>query len=573
MSNFVRQLHSRSAWRHTWRIGARPRAAGSMFQSGEMSFRGWIGHRGLATINKPTPVNDPELALEEQILQATGLMPQLTHEGSVADIKNHVVSITGLRSASINSMVKIHTNQGLVPGYVISMETNVVRVAVLESCRDIQVGAKAELVEDEQLKVPSLQGGKVVTPDGRDFWTREDMVELVEGSKVPFGNDSSPGIIEREPIRKQLHTNIFSIDGLCPIGLGQRVVLSGANMPALRETAIEIVANQKENKDIDHVIWLSVGQDQSGIRKTYLDLSSREATAHTTILAVAESEPWTMKALAPNTACAMADIDPTSNVLLVVDNLASIGQALSDVENAKTLATGITSSLTQPHKWLERVTKRAQYLGGGSITALCLLHTDFSVESDKVRDLVASQVDSCVFMSNQKQRCVQVIGEGVLSSQKAHQHAAFAELASSIRAALHHAANTEKSGGIAKQLGIDPMNETQLREGLIHATNLRALFETDIRKRFAANKYEQLIALYMAAHGYLEHGVVPSQVEPFVQAVWEKAVLQKLDTDDSDSKTIAQALEELGPHERISDSPVLEYVLRNAIEFAKEDLA
>ncbi len=48
----------------------------------------------------------------------------------------------------------------------------------------------------------------------------------------------------------------------------------------------------------------------------------------------------------------------------------------------------------QPHRWLERCGHFAPSHGGGSITALALLATDDSTQSDQVLDRIASQVDT-----------------------------------------------------------------------------------------------------------------------------------------------------------------------------------
>jgi len=470
---------------------------------------------------KHTASEELEFSLEEQILGYQRQFPG--NEGEVINIEKGVVSMLGLQNAHLNSIVEMGSH-GL-KGYVVGLEKQVTKVAALGSPNSqvIKIGDSAKLLSgaDGELKAPVYMPGRVTTPVGLDYFSRETLP-----CPLPAYTDAkhgAPTFLERDRVTKQLFTGIFPIDTLYPIGYGTRNALIGNNPRGLRYIALNLLARQAKldpsKRSIDSCIWVSSGLDQSGIRRTHQDLQGLGALDFTTVIASSNSEPWAIQALAPATACAMAEdrAREGDRVLIVIDSLGPVGAALAELESARNGGKRVTS-LFQPHRYLERV---APLQGKGSVTAFSLLYEDGSIESDQVRDQIAGQVDNIINM--QGMHGIRAIGSrrpGVRSFQDPR----FRVLAWRLQEILSDASQIQTASVVARRLGINPADEESLGSALAYAENIRALFESDVRDASLADPEDQLVALDAVAHGDLDDPMLsPAGVKPFINKLCEQA--------------------------------------------------
>ncbi|GBG33500.1 ATP synthase subunit alpha, chloroplastic [Hondaea fermentalgiana] len=504
--------------------------------------------------NRQAPrLDESELALEEQILGTAHEF--LGDEGEVVDVSRGVVSVVGLADARPNDVVQLG-DQGL-RGFVLRLENRVTKIAALGSSSAAQVrsGAFARLLpgDEGKLRAAALDAGQVSTPIGVDYWTQEPLpltLKMTMDSK-----QGAPTLPERSIVREQLWTGILTLDALYPLGRGTRTALMGKNPAGMRYVAMNLLSRQSKlaesDREVDFAIWLSAGLDQSGIRKTYLDLEAMGALAFTAIVAAPASDPWALRALGPAALCAMAEDRAArgENVLVIIDSLGPVGAALAEVEGARSGAR--VTPLFQPHRYLERL---GALQSGGSVTTLALLHQDDSTESEQVRDRIAGQVDTTIDM--QGLRSIRAVGAR-LPGIRAYQAPALRELAWRLQVRLKEASSAESAGTIARRLGIDPMDEENLGTGLAHAQSLRALFEADVNDETLTSRAQELLALYVAAEGFLEAPslTTSSQIKPAIAAICEAArenglldqleneVLKPSKTLVSDCPAICQALD------------------------------
>jgi F-type H+-transporting ATPase subunit alpha len=68
----------------------------------------------------------------------------------------------------------------------------------------------------------------------------------------------APGVIDRQPVKQPLQTGIKAIDGMIPIGRGQRELIIGDRQTGKTAIAIDTIINQK-GKDV-YCFYVAIGQ-------------------------------------------------------------------------------------------------------------------------------------------------------------------------------------------------------------------------------------------------------------------------------------------------------------------------
>src|SRR5436189_3664656 len=73
----------------------------------------------------------------------------------------------------------------------------------------------------------------------------------------------APGVVDRQPVREPLQTGIKAIDGMVPIGRGQRELIIGDRQTGKTAVAVDTIINQKGQDVI--CIYVAIGQKQSTV--------------------------------------------------------------------------------------------------------------------------------------------------------------------------------------------------------------------------------------------------------------------------------------------------------------------
>ena len=79
--------------------------------------------------------------------------------------------------------------------------------------------------------------------------------------------ERASGIISRQPVSRTLQTGIKSIDGMVPIGRGQRELVIGDRQTGKTAIAIDTIINQK-GQDVK-CIYVAIGQKRSTVAQIY----------------------------------------------------------------------------------------------------------------------------------------------------------------------------------------------------------------------------------------------------------------------------------------------------------------
>src|SRR5512135_144901 len=131
----------------------------------------------------------------------------------------------------------------------------------------------------------------------------------------------APGIVARQPVKEPLQTGLKAIDGMIPIGRGQRELIIGDRQTGKTAVAIDAIINQKGTGV--KCIYVAIGQKASSIANVLRKLEEHGAMEHTIIVAASASTPAALQFIAPYSGCAMGEYfrDRGEDALIVYDDL------------------------------------------------------------------------------------------------------------------------------------------------------------------------------------------------------------------------------------------------------------
>jgi F-type H+-transporting ATPase subunit alpha len=197
-------------------------------------------------------------------------------------------------------------------------------------------------------------------------------------------------------------TGLKAIDGLIPIGRGQRELIIGDRQTGKTAIAIDTIINQKET-DV-HCFYVAIGQKQSTVAQVVEKLKSHDAMRYTTVVASTASESAPLQYLAPYTGCTMAEYyrDNGKHALIIYDDLSKQAVAYRQLSLLLRRPPGreaYPGDVFYLHsRLLERAAKMNDAEGGGSLTALPIIETQAGDVSAYIPTNVISITDGQIFL-------------------------------------------------------------------------------------------------------------------------------------------------------------------------------
>ena len=131
----------------------------------------------------------------------------------------------------------------------------------------------------------------------------------------------APGVVDRQSVREPMQTGLKAIDGMVPIGRGQRELIIGDRQTGKTAVALDAILNQKDTGVI--CIYNAIGQKQSTIAQVVRTLEEADALRYCIIVAAAAADPAPMLYISPYSATAMGEYfrDNGKHALLIYDDL------------------------------------------------------------------------------------------------------------------------------------------------------------------------------------------------------------------------------------------------------------
>jgi len=214
----------------------------------------------------------------------------------------------------------------------------------------------------------------------------------------------APGIVARQPVKEPLQTGLKAIDGMIPIGRGQRELIIGDRQTGKTAVAIDTIINQKGGNVV--CIYVAVGQKRSTVAQVVDRLRESGAMDYTIIVAATASESAPLQYIAPYSGCTMGEQirDNGGHALLIYDDLSKHAVAYRQLSLLLRRPPGreaFPGDVFYLHsRLLERAAKMSDARGGGSLTALPIIETQAGDVSAYIPTNVISITDGQIFLES-----------------------------------------------------------------------------------------------------------------------------------------------------------------------------
>jgi F-type H+-transporting ATPase subunit alpha len=327
--------------------------------------------------------------------------------GTVIDAGDGIAHVEGLPSAMANEMLEFEDG---TRGIALNLDVRDIGVVVLGEFDGIDEGQQVRRT-GEVLSVPVGEGylGRVVDPLGKPIDGLGEIKDL-EGDRAL--ELQAAGVMDRQEVRQPLQTGIKAIDGMIPIGRGQRELIIGDRKTGKTAIAIDTIINQKANWESGdpakqvRCIYVAIGQKGSTIAAVRGALEEAGAMAYTTIVASPASDPAGFKYVAPYTGSAIGQhwMYQGKHVLIVFDDLtkqAEAYRAMSLLLRRPPGREAYPGDVFYLHsRLLERCAKLSDELGAGSMTGLPIIETKANDVSAFIPTNVISITDGQIFLQS-----------------------------------------------------------------------------------------------------------------------------------------------------------------------------
>jgi len=368
----------------------------------------------------------------------------------------------------------------------------------------------------------------------------------------------APGVVDRQSVREPMQTGLKSIDGMVPIGRGQRELIIGDRQTGKTAVALDAILNQKDTGVI--CIYNAIGQKQSTVAQVVRTLEEADAMRYTIVVAATASDPAPMLYISPYSATAMGEYfrDSGRHALLVYDDLSKHAQSYREISLLLRRPPGreaYPGDVFYLHsRLLERAAKLNDKLGGGSLTSLPIIETQAGDLSAYIPTNVISITDGQIFLEadlfNQGVRPAINVGNSVSRVGGSAQIKAMRQVAGTLRLDL---AQYRELSAFA-QFGssdLDKATQNQLNRGA-------RLVEVLKQKQYAPLAVEQQVTiLYAGVNGFLDAIAVADiskaqdELVKFMQTRHDgilQGIKEKKTLDDALKADLNAALKEFGTH-------------------------
>ncbi len=318
--------------------------------------------------------------------------------GTVTSLGDGIARLHGCERAMAGEMLEFPHG---VFGIALNLEEDSVGCVLLGEYREIKEGDPVKRT-GRIISVPVGEEmlGRVVNALGQPI----DGKGPVLTKKFAPIERLAPGVVDRQPVREPLQTGLKAIDGMVPIGRGQRELIIGDRQTGKTAVALDTILNQKETGVI--CIYNAIGQKQSTIAQLVRTLEESDALRYSIVVAAAASDPAPMLYISPYSATAMGEFfrDSGRHALLVYDDLSKHAQAYREISLLLRRPPGreaYPGDVFYLHsRLLERAAKLNDANGGGSLTSLPIIETQAGDLSAYIPTNVISITDGQIFLES-----------------------------------------------------------------------------------------------------------------------------------------------------------------------------
>ncbi len=422
----------------------------------------------------------------------------ISETGSVISVGDGIARIHGLERVMAGELIEFPHH---VSGLALNLEEDQVGAVLLGDFTEIKEGDEVRRTgRIMSVPVGDALVGRVVNALGEPI----DGKGPVETSEFNAIERLAPGVVDRSPVKEPLQTGIKAIDGMIPIGRGQRELIIGDRQTGKTAIALDTIINQKGASVI--CIYVAIGQKRSTVAQVVKTLEDHGAMDYTIVVAATASDPAPMQYLAPYSGCSMGEYfrDSGRHALCIYDDLSKHAAAYREISLLLRRPPGreaFPGDVFYLHsRLLERAAKLNAENGGGSLTALPFIETQAGDISAYIPTNVISITDGQIFleadMFNSNIRPAVNVGLSVSRVGGNAQIKAMRQVAGSLRLDLAQYRNLAAFAQFGSDL--DKASQAQLNRG-------RRLVEILKQPQYKPLPVEkQVLILFAGINGYLD---------------------------------------------------------------------
>jgi len=335
--------------------------------------------------------------------------PYLHYYAEVIKYSDGIVILSGLAEGMSGELI---TFESSVTGMILNLEKEQMAAVIFETDASIKEGdicistSQLATVDCGEVLIGRVLNALGKPIDSYGYWLSSQVSsQLIE--------NKAPGIIQRQSVKESLLTGIKAIDGLFPIGRGQRELIIGDRQTGKTALAIDTIINQhkllkdlypKEKSKAIISIYVAIGQKRSTVAQLVTILRKYNAFSHTIIIAATASDSAAMQYLAPYTACSIGEYfrDNARHALIIYDDLTKHAAAYRQLSLLLRRPPGreaYPGDVFYLHsRLLERAAKLSNACGAGSLTSLPVIETQAGDVSGYIPTNVISITDGQIFL-------------------------------------------------------------------------------------------------------------------------------------------------------------------------------
>ena len=471
----------------------------------------------------------------------------LSELGTVLSVAGGIARVHGVDNCMALEMLELPHD---VTGLALNLDADNVGTVLF--------GAWDKIVEGDTVKrtgklleipVGEEMLGRMVDPLGRPLDDKGD----INASQTRPAEFKAPGVVHRQPVVEPVQTGLKSVDGMIPIGRGQRELIIGDRQTGKTAIALDTIIN---NRDKDLVcIYVAIGQRMSTVVQVMELLEDAGAMDNTIIVAAPADEAAPIKFIAPYAGCAMGEhfLYNGQAALCVYDDLTKHAYAYRQMSLLLRRPPGreaYPGDVFYLHsRLLERAVKLSDEQGGGSLTALPIIETQANDVSAYIPTNVISITDGQIFLESDLfysgVRPAINVGISVSRVGGNAQTKAMKKVAGKLRLELSQYRDLEAFAQFGSEL--DPETQKQLARGERLVEMLKQ------KERQPLSVADQVASIYSGTGGYLDR-IKVERVREFLAQLLDRLHSEEADLmkrineegqlADEDEKKLADAISE-----------------------------
>ncbi len=344
--------------------------------------------------------------------------------GTVLQVGDGIARIYGLANVQAGELIAFPASG--VTGMVLNLEEDNVGAVLFGNVSAVREGDEARRTgRIASINVGEGMLGRVVDPLGVPL----DGLGAIGGEllEIPLER-KAPGVIYRSPVNQPLQTGLVSIDGMIPIGRGQRELVIGDRQTGKTAVLLDTIINQKgthaEGGLPVYCIYVAIGQKASTVAQVKRALEEAGAMQYTVIVNAPASAPAPMQYIAPFAGACIGEFfrDTGRHALVIYDDLSKQAVAYRELSLLLRRPPGreaYPGDVFYLHsRLLERAAKltpsdavaqqmndlpeslKGRVKGGGSLTALPVIETQAGDVSAYIPTNVISITDGQIFLES-----------------------------------------------------------------------------------------------------------------------------------------------------------------------------